>query len=149
MVVLLKVKKSQIKTYKPILILLLFAIFTTGINVTKEFNCMKNHYPEKFTEVYMMTYPDKSDDDYYSSKGKAVYPRYYIYDGVRYGTKITKAEFDDRFFVCEDDPSQEYSESDLNDVFGDFVIYMIILFVWLVGCIIMLLKPYPHPKKEE
>jgi len=88
----------------------------------KEYKCMTEHYPDQFVEIEMI-----SDVNYdttlmqYFDKGKAIYDYHYIYDGVIYRTEITDKEFDDTFYICPHNPSNEYSIHDLENATGTLI----------------------------
>lgn len=98
-----------------VIVVLLWALLCFGKAVDEwgRYTCMKNHYPDKFIEIVMENPNSEEDEVGAFDRGKAIYSRTYVHENIRYSTKINAEEFDDTFYICEDAPSREYSETDL------------------------------------
>lgn len=98
-----------------VIVVLLWALLCFGKAADEwgRYTCMKNHYPDKFIEIVMENPNSEEDEVGAFDRGKAIYPRTYVHENIRYSTKINAEEFDDTFYICEDAPSREYSETDL------------------------------------
>ncbi|MBT9778646.1 hypothetical protein GPL15_19345 [Clostridium sp. MCC353] len=78
------------------------------------YHCMTAHFPDRYRQVNIYEDPrDNSLDPTSLDKGKAIYKRRYVYGSTCYQVKISRKEFDEKFYICEDHPQKAYSESDL------------------------------------
>ena len=92
-------------------------MFILSMRFYGEYQCVKKHFPEKFIQVELVPEDESDIHKNVLDKGKAIYDRTYIVGNIRYRTEITSKEFDDNFYICEDNPREVYSEYDIFSYF--------------------------------
>lgn len=122
-------------------------MFLLAMRFYGEYRCVKTHYPENFRNVELLPENDNDLHKNVLDKGKAIYDRTYIVGNVRYRTEIMSKEFDDIFYICEDNPREVYSEYDIEHIGKQLVLAVISLSLgivavggWIVALVALLIK---------
>lgn len=122
-------------------------MFLLSMRFYKEYQCVKKHFPEKFIQVELVPEDESDIHKNVLDKGKAIYDRTYIVGNIRYRTEITSKEFDDNFYICEDNPREVYSEYDMEHIGKQLVCVVIfsglgvmIFCGWIAAMVVILFK---------
>lgn len=110
--------------------------FLLSMKFYNEFNCISKHYPDKFIEVELTPVSEIDTQDSVFDRGKAVYNYTYIVGNIRYKTEIASKEFNDKFYVCEDNPREAFSEHDIKDVNKQLIFSIVTLIIGFIPIII-------------
>ena len=120
------------KTILSVTLLLITGVFMLCLawGAYGRYQCMTSHFPDRYRQVNIFLDPqDASLEPTNFDKGKALYKRRYVYDSTCYQIKISRREFDEKFYVCEDHPQKAYSESDLEKAGKNLVLACIELVI--------------------